>query len=143
MLQLRKTLFILSTILFAFAFMGTPAAAQTNCGFDSWDANDDSGLDDDEFYTALSEEGYFDEWDADADGVLDEEEWTAGTEEYFVDYDSTDYQVFADWDLDSDGEITEEEFNDGLFDTVDSDDNDKLGQDEWDLFDVEEDGLFC
>lgn len=133
----------LMTALFLVSLaMASPAMAQ-ECGLDNWDGDENDNLNTSEFSSALTEQDFYDSWDNDGDGFLSEEEWGVGVERFFGDYDPEAYGNFSEWDSDDDGTLTEDEFDNGLFDTVDDDDNDTINQDEWDLFDNEEDGLFC
>lgn len=137
---LKHTNLVFIAVLFTFMCIAAPAAAQNECGFSNWDGNGDSYVDDSEFGSALEEEGYYDAWDTNMNGTIDEEEWQTGADQYLTDYD---YGTYTDWDADSDGTLTEEEFNDGLFGIIDEDDDSMIAEEEWDMFDTEEDGLFC
>ncbi|HEX6983059.1 MAG TPA: hypothetical protein VF181_09885 [Balneolaceae bacterium] len=120
-------------------FIASPAAAQS-CEFDEWDSNDDSFLDEDEFGTAFGEVGYYDDWDDDDDDTLSESEWEMGIDERLGAYDSG---VYSDWDINGDGNLSESEFREGLFDLIDDNNDGQIGDDDWELFTDEDDGLFC
>lgn len=137
---LKKVNFTFLAALITLICIASPAAAQ--CGFSDWDGNSDSNLDEDEFDSALEEVGYYDDWDADGDSFLSEQEWNDGIDSFGV-YGTADYEDFSEWDEDEDGRLSEDEFGAGIFDTVDRDDDDSIGEDDWDWFDEEEDGLFC
>ncbi|HEX6981495.1 MAG TPA: hypothetical protein VF181_01935 [Balneolaceae bacterium] len=136
LLENLKTNFIFASALLLLFVVASPALAQDNQGseFDSWDANSDSTLSQDEFTSGVSDMGYYDEWDADGNGEISEEEWNTGIEDNFDAYDG-EY-----WDMDGDGVLSEEEFENGLFDTVDEDDDDSITEDEFDSW--YDDGLF-
>jgi hypothetical protein len=74
-----------------------------------WDADEDGSLSDTEIY-----DGSRSMWDANADGMLNETEWNDGITTYYSDYDSDSYGEFMDWDSNQDGMIDGMEYNDGI-----------------------------
>ncbi len=137
MLQL-KLKYILSLAVFIILFLAA-GCGPSQYGFDQWDSNDNDLIENGEFNQGLYDSEHYSNWDSDGDGSLTEEEWSAGTESW-SDYNGN--VGFSDWDLNNDKEISEDEFGNGFFDTVDEDNNYSIDQNEWDLFDSEEDGLF-
>lgn len=136
---LGKINFSVLMALLAMVFVAAPAVAQ-DCSFDEWDANNDSYLDEDEFFDAYDEVGYYDEWNEDDDDSLSEMEWERGIDEHLGAYDSG---VYSDWDLNGDGNVGQEEFQEGLFDLIDDNNDGQIGDDDWELFTDEDDGIFC
>lgn len=138
MLQFKlKNILTLSIFITLFLAAG-PAVAQ--CGFSDLDGNGNDLIENEEYNQGLFDSDYYSSWDSNEDGVLTEDEWGAGTETW------DDYSGdvgFSDWDSNYDNELTEDEFNKGFWNTLDDDDNNTIDQDEWDVFDSEEDGLFC
>lgn len=133
---IKSNLVFTSALLVLFALASPGLAQDSNQGseFDSWDANSDSTLSQDEFTSGVSDMGYYDDWDADANGEISEDEWNTGIEDNFDSYDG-DF-----WDEDGDGVLSEDEFENGLFDTVDENDDDSITEDEFDSW--YDDGLF-
>jgi hypothetical protein len=80
----------------ALSLFAAPAVAQD--AFGDWDANDDAGIDNEEFATGFGDAGIYDEWDADDDGALSENEFNEG--------------VYGAYDDDDDNVIEEPEFGD-------------------------------
>lgn len=143
LLESIKLNHIFTAALFLFFVTAAPAIAQINgqdSEFNTWDANGDSTLSQDEFNSGLTEMGYYAEWDADGNGELSEEEWNAGVEDNLSSFDAEDYGAYSDWDADGDGVASEEEFGEGLFDTLDEDDDDAIAEEEFNSW--FEDGLF-
>lgn len=137
----RKTI---STLLLATALgvslnlgVGTPAKA------------DDPGDDVYKFQTFtemdVDKSGYVDEGeyksyafgraDWDNDGYLEKTEWASYTENYYDPYE-LEYESYTYYDTDGDGYIDRSEFNDyptaGLFDEWDYDEDDQIGDADWD-----------
>lgn len=95
--------------------------------FETWDANDDAGLDETEWNDGTGwfdgQYGTFGEWDANGDSVLDANEVAEGFETNNL-YDTVD--------RDSDALIDDEEIADWWFDIWDADDSEYLDTTEWD-----------
>ena len=123
---------------------------ETTGWFGEWDENEDDLLAEEEFETGLF--GVFDDNDDDA---LSVDEWDQGIDAWYG--EETVNFTFSNWDDDGDGvlsrdeftdalgatglyggfagynqELTQAEFDEGLVDWYDDDDDDLLGEDEWD-----------
>lgn len=120
--------------------------------YNAWNRDtSDAGLSEGEFAT-----GMFADWDRDNDTRISEDEYTAGSERWYgADYDTAysdwdadqsgyiektefgggwDNDYFNAWDTDEDTFLSEDEFNTGVYDTVDSNDDQVIT--------VEEEGWF-
>lgn len=110
--------------------------------FDTWDADSDGFLRENEFAVRL-----FDAWDLDNDNMLETREWDRSTEAWGV----SGFGGLADWDTDRDTFVSDEEWragfsDNGLFDRFDADRNDFLTGDEFtdlafDVFDANNDAI--
>lgn len=135
---LKKVSFTLFTAVLGLIFIASPATAQ-DCEFDNWDVNNDSYLDEDEFFDAYDEVGYYDTWDDDDNDSLSETEWEVAADEHLSAYD---FGAFSDWDTNGDGTVSENEFQEGLFELIDQNSDGQIGEDDWSLFD-DDNGIFC
>ncbi len=109
-----------------------PATYQNN--FTEWDADDDGSLSSEEFYNTG-----FANTDADDDDGISEEEWDAGFAAMFGGWNDDD---FATFDADANGTLSNDEWNTAFaesdwFDTYDADTNTFVTEAEWDA------GLFA
>jgi hypothetical protein len=87
-------------------FAAGSAASLGDIGdFAAWDADRSGALSEDEFYG-----GAYNVWDVDGDDLLSEAEFGAGTDAWLGDSDMGD---FADWDADRSGGLDDSEFYDG------------------------------
>ena len=110
--------------------MGDGMFETTAATYSEWDADTNTQLSEDEFWS-----GVWNEWDADASGDLTETEFNEGSTEFF----GEDYQYgWSDWDADGDGTLTETEFNkgwsqydEGFYDDWDTDDSGWLSEEEF------------
>jgi len=105
-----------------------------NNRYDSWDANQNSGIDDQEFEQAFTTSPYYDDWNQDDnrevsqeefsqgffnvidkndDGLLSNEEWQQGKEAYFSDVAVDDTEELS-WDQNGDQQVQPEEFQSAL-----------------------------
>lgn len=108
---------------------------QQYSNYESWDADANEVIDDNEFYNGIMGTERMAEWDADADGsltdrefydgsrtiwdanddnMLDEDEWNNGIATYYSEYDEEAYGGFNDWDGNQDGMIDSDEYNQGI-----------------------------
>lgn len=97
--------------------------------FTTWDADEDGGLNSEEFYNTT-----FTNTDADKDGVISEEEWDSGFGGMFGAWSDDD---FATFDTNSDGSLSSDEWNavfseSDWFITYDADEDTVITEDEWD-----------
>ncbi len=95
--------------------------------FESFDANDDDLISNDEwgvteFYFTGNDYGAFNEWDLNNDGRLDNEEFEAVVD---------DVGLFDSWDINDDGLIEDQELSSGVFDSFDADDDGLLDDEEY------------
>lgn len=100
--------------------------------FDAWDLDDNDEIVETEWNDFAADFGLDDEtwsvWDADADGVLSEDELNTGL---------GNLNFFTDWDLDDDELLDEEEYTGGIFGFWDDNDDDLLTSDEYvERFDI-------
>ena len=80
-------------------------------GFDTYDADGDGFVTDDEFYGGFAASPYYAGYDADGDGLINDAEF--GATGFGYDY--------ATYDLDGDGYLADDEFYGGVYDTWDAD----------------------
>ena len=97
--------------------------------FEEWDTNDDDVLSQDEFNTTT-----FSLTDMNDDDGIDEAEWNDGYSSFFGNWNEDD---FATFDEDSDGWLDPTEWNNAFadsewFGTFDANADDSLDEDEWD-----------
>lgn len=84
--------------------------------WNKWDGDTDERLNSEEFRAAYDESGYFESWDANQDQGIDQEEWQMNLNSKMgPDYDEGEYGSFEDWDADADGVLDEKELGDGVF----------------------------
>lgn len=110
-----------------------------NNRYDSWDTNQNSGIDDQEFEQAFTTSPYYDQWndddnrmvsrdefaqgffqiiDKDNDGSLSEQEWQYGREAYFSDMAVDDESILDEIDQNNDRVLQTAEFR-KMLDEVD------------------------
>lgn len=127
-----------------------PATYQNN--FAEWDADEDGSLSSEEFYNTT-----FRNTDADRDDGISEEEWNTGFAGMYGAWNDDDFATFdadadgslsndewntafaeSDWfttyDADADTFVTEDEWNTGLFGDWDTNDDDVIDEDEYNLY---------
>ena len=110
-------------LIFGLIAVFLTSSCTNEADYETWDANSDDRIDDQEFYDTSDQFGYYDTWDDDADGTINEEEWNTGVTTYYGDYDANTYGTFTDWDADADGFLREDEFNDWTYDMWDEDES--------------------
>lgn len=102
-----------------------------NNRYDNWDANQNSGIDDQEFENAFTTSSYYEQWnddgnqvvtrdefaqgflsviDRDENDVLSEQEWQQAKDAYFSDVSVDGYQQLSDWDQNGDQQVQLNEF---------------------------------
>src|SRR5699024_7789843 len=123
------TKLLFTAALIALVSIALPAAAQ-NCEYEEWDSNNDTYLDSEEINTAFYDVDYYDEWDDDDNDTLSETEWEMGVDEHLGAYDSGQY---TNWDTNGDDKISENEFHEGLFNLIDDDNDNRIGEDDWNV----------
>ncbi|MEM6841441.1 MAG: hypothetical protein AAF632_04390 [Bacteroidota bacterium] len=84
--------------------------------YGDWDADNDSALNEDEFFN-----GFYRVWDFDKNETVNEEEFIKAAENLFVNYEFGEYGAFSDWDADGNGELTKSEFTQGMNNIISSD----------------------
>lgn len=100
--------------------------------FEDWDANRSGYVEGGEYRSYA-----FGMADWDNDGYLEDTEWASYTETFYDTWD-LDYDSYTYYDTNGDGYIDQTEFNEfatadgGLYDAWDYDDDDLIGEDEWD-----------
>lgn len=127
-----------------------PATYQNN--FTDWDVDEDGSLSSEEFYNTA-----FANTDADDDDAISEEEWDTGfagmygawSEDDFATFDAdasgslsndewnttfTESDWFTTYDADADTYVTEDEWNTGLFGDWDTNDDDVIDENEYNLY---------
>lgn len=92
--------------------------------FDTWDADANAEIDENEFNTAYYESGYYDDWDADRSGTIEEDEFS----------DMAGGEDFDDWDADDSGDLDENEAGEGLFNMWDDNDDEAIDEDEYNTY---------
>lgn len=123
--------------------------ASTN-HFEGWDTNDDSLLDEKEFYESL-----YGTWDTDDDSLLGEAEWSRAASGFGLknengpNWDTSgegildvsevaaglrDSNLFAAWDTNGDSMLTEREYSGGLFEQWDKNGDKVLDEKEYDAY---------
>lgn len=121
---------------------------------DDWDNTDNSGLDDEDFYTYT-----YDMIDTDDDDLLSSAEWDIGYDYYYGEYIEDDYEeydvnddgyvsyseyedsiidtdLYVDWDVDRDTYLSQDELSESVFNTWDANNNSKLSNQEFIDFDL-------
>ena len=98
--------------------------------FDNIDVDRSGYLNDGEYQSYA-----FGKADWDNDGYLEDTEWASYTDVYYDTW-GLDYDSYTQYDTDGDGFIDRSEFNEfptaGLYDAWDYDNDDLIGQDDWD-----------
>lgn len=94
--------------------------------YDTWDADRDEIIEEDEFQTTYRETDYFEAWDVDGDSVVEVAEWETGVNNYYPVYDYETNGDFDDWDVNQDNELDEDEFVTGTYRLWDTDNDGKI-----------------
>lgn len=89
--------------------------------YETWDADANEWIDEDEFATTYGEADYYSAWDTDGDGIVDEVEWEAGISTYYPAYDVAAYGDYDAWDVDDDAALAEDEFTTATYNLWDTD----------------------
>lgn len=71
-------------------------------------------------YVNVANERYYDSWDADNDSLINEREWEEGWNTYLTD-EEYEAALFSEWDIDGDGYLDEGEFREGIYSYYDAD----------------------
>lgn len=105
-----------------------PYATGTDTGlYDTWDTNQDTYLDEDEYRTNYGQSGLYDTYDTDQDTYLSEDEYRTG----YVGAGFDTEENFSEYDTDGDGRISREEFEAGLFSRMDADGDGRISREEF------------
>lgn len=116
-----------NTVLFAtIVLLAGCAAAVTELGYPSVDADDDGQVSTAEFEEFLDDVDAFDRYDDNDDDVLSQEEYREA-----VDAEISGVDYFRGFDRDNTGGLSESEFADGLFGIYDADGSGGLSEDEF------------
>lgn len=97
--------------------------------FTEWDADEDGNLSSEEFYNAV-----FGNTDADDDDGISQDEWDAGFAAMYGGWNDDDFETF---DADGDGSLSNDEWNDAFaesewFNTYDANTDTFVSEEEWD-----------
>lgn len=97
--------------------------------YDTFDADSDTYLTEDEFVTGYSTTGLYDTYDADGDTYLTEEEYGTYADAGF---DSVDN--YGTYDTDGDARLSMDEFHTGLFSRMDDDGDGQISRAEFETY---------
>ena len=126
----------LSAALLAAALL-LPAGASAQQSFQTWDADADALIGEEEWNEGFGATSLFPDWDANGDGGIDEAEFATGVGA--GGFDAAEFGGFAAWDASGDGRLDADEFSRGFFGFYDRDDVAGLSEAEFgeaeDLFD--------
>lgn len=111
---------ILILTLFALVFAGCDADPDY-AAYETWDADQDEMLSQDEFLNTYRDAGYYEGWDTDGDGFVEVAEWETGVSSYYPVYDYDAYGDFSAWDINQDEVLDEDEFLTGTYTLWDTD----------------------
>ncbi|MFN7023487.1 MAG: hypothetical protein ACK4QP_03000 [Pseudorhizobium sp.] len=111
----------LAASTFALSLMAAPVMAAE---YGDWDTDGTAGINETEFRTGFETNTAFDTWDANDDGSLTEEEFGAGIGDNETAYNERFGEGwFGEWDADSNDAISEDEYYDGLYAGYDENEN--------------------
>ncbi|MGH7483744.1 MAG: EF-hand domain-containing protein [Longimicrobiales bacterium] len=116
----------IASIAAAGALLGACASAVADLGFERVDADDDNSIDRTEFAEFMDDLEVFDRYDDDDDGGLDREEYREAVSAR-IDGDA----YFTGFDRDRSDDLSRAEFREGLFESFDADDDQRLSEDEF------------
>ena len=107
--------------------------------YETWDADRDDALTEEEFSTVYTDVDYYGTWDVDNDGFIDENEWQTGIGTYYPAYNYDVNGYYDAWDLNDDNRLDADEFVSGNFTLWDTNRDGKVEMveyEEW-YYDIE------
>ena len=107
---MKRTLKISLLAFSLLAFFG--CETRDYAAYETWDADNNELIDENEFNTTFGEANYYAAWDTDGDGIVDETEWDTGITTYYPAYTGGDY---VSWDLNQDNMLDQDEFTVGTY----------------------------
>lgn len=106
----------------------------TSLSYKGMDTDSNGILNKDEFYG-----GFFDAWDEDGNNTIDDNEFNTAAQNFFAKNEFNEYGTFDNWDKDGNNEVSEQEFRDIMASIVDIDKNERLAQNLFIIWDLDND----